>query len=283
MATQLADRAGLFRDLHLGDDTFVMPNAWNAGSARVLEAAGFKALATTSGGVNWSRGWPDYMYKVSREQMLDEYREICAAVDIPVSGDLENGYGATPDDVAETIRLSIECGMVGGGIEDSTAISDRPLLDIELAAERIAAAREAADASNIVYTLTARAESYYTNAPDPFADAVQRVQRYQEAGADCVFVPGIERDAAEIAALVREVDAPVSVVIGEMDPPVPVHELARMGVRRVSTGASLMRATFSLVRDAAREILNEGTFSYAHNMIADADMNGLVAPETRDH
>ncbi|MGI9597522.1 MAG: isocitrate lyase/PEP mutase family protein, partial [Acidimicrobiales bacterium] len=204
--------AATFRDLHR-EGIFLMPCAWDAGSARVLQAAGFVALGTTSGGVNWSRGRQDYVYSVPRESMLAEYGEIAMAVSLPVSGDLENGYGQTPSEVGETIRAAIGAGMVGGSIEDQSDGPDPGLIPIELAAERIEAARRAADALLPDFTVTARAESYFAGVADPFDDAVERTNRYVEAGADCVFVPGLS-DLDSLKRLVDSVGAPVSLGVG---------------------------------------------------------------------
>lgn len=277
MTDDLKEKGRKFRALHEGSEVFVMPNAWDAGSAMLLAAAGFQALGTTSGGVNWSRGCQDYVYRTPPETMLAAYGDIAAAVDLPVSGDLENGYGNSPAAVARSIRRSVEQGMVGGSIEDSTADPKAPLYDIELAVERIVAAREAADATRVPYSLTARAESYYADLVNPFADAVRRANRYREAGADCIFVPGLV-GADAIGRLVQEVDAPISVVMGLVGEPLTVAELGALGVRRISTGASIARATFALVRAAGEEIMERGSFGYAAAAIPDAEINAFFEP-----
>jgi len=182
---QLA-KAAAFRALHEREQLFVMPNAWDAGSARFLAAAGFAAIGTTSGGVNWSMGREDYVYAVPAAKMLEAYQRIAESVDVPVSGDLENGYGASPETVAETIRQSIAGGMVGGSIEDSTGDPQQPLYDTELAVDRIRAARQIADATGMPYTLTARCEAYWIDLPNPYSEAVRRSNLYREAGADCL-------------------------------------------------------------------------------------------------
>ncbi len=268
-------KAQAFKALHEQDATFVMPNAWDAGSAIILAQAGFAAIATTSGGVNWSNGQPDYVTKLPREVMLAAYRAIAEAVDLPVSGDLEQGYGDSPEAVADTITRSVECGMVGGGIEDFTGDFAAPLYDLDLSVERIRAARAAADATGIAYTLTARAETYSApDHPDPFGEAVQRGNLYREAGADCIFVPG-PNDRATLAALVREIDAPISQVIGLGQPPMTVAMLADLGVRRISTGGSLARGCFGLLKRAAEEMRDQGTFGYAAEAISDPAINAL--------
>lgn len=267
----LHDRAERFRALH-DSGIFVMPCAWDAGSARLFEAAGFDAIGTTSGGVNWSAGRSDYVYAVERAVMLAEYGAIAAAVDLPVSGDLENGYGMAPDEVAETVRASVEHGMVGGSIEDQDPGPGPGLIPIELAVERIVAAREAADATGVLYTLTARAESYFGGVPDPFDDAVERANRYAAAGADCIFVPG--PDSLEtIASLVDAVDAPISVGLGSGGDGLSVAALASVGVRRISTGGLLPRAIAALVDRAATEMRSKGTFTFGREAMSGVDLN----------
>lgn len=261
----------VFRALHTGQETFVMPNAWNAGSARMLAAEGFSALATTSAGIAFSLGFSDYGGRVSRSEKLEQIHRIAAAVDIPVSADLEAGYGAAPADVAEAIRVSIQAGVVGGNIEDYTGDADAPLYNKALAAERIRAAREAADHSGITYTLTGRTDCYLVNAPNPFTEAVDRANLYREAGADCLLVPGI-KDAETVAALVREIDGPLTVVMGLTGALLSVADLQTLGVRRISIGGSLARATFGLIRQAAREMRAQGTFTFAQQQIPDDEL-----------
>jgi 2-methylisocitrate lyase-like PEP mutase family enzyme len=280
MTQDLAAKARAFRALH-DSGTFIMPNAWDAGSARLLAAAGFSAIGTTSAGVNFSHGRPDTIDGEGRDSMMADYGAIAAAVDLPVSGDLENGYGHRPEDVAETIRASIAHGMVGGGIEDSRRGEASPLFETELAVERIRAAREAADASGIPYTLTARAECYLVGTPEPFAEAVRRVNLYREAGADCLFVPGV-KDAETIGRLMREVDGPVNVVMGLAGKPMTVRELADLGVRRISTGGSLARAALGALRSAAQALAQDGTFDYAGDAIPDAEINAFFRSFSSD-
>ena len=281
MSAPLIDKAARFKALHEREDIFVMPNAWNAGSARFLAAEGFEAIATTSGGVNYSRGRQDYVYEVPAAEMLEEYRLICEAVDVPVSGDLENGYGEDLEAVAGTIRRSAEYGMVGGSIEDWTGDPGQPLYDAGFAAERIAAARAAADDCGFSYTLTGRCEIYSFDLPNRFAEAVRRANLYADAGADCIFVPGLN-DPDDLRRLVREVDAPISVVAGlgevvsgEADPQLSVAQLADIGVRRISTGGSLARACFGLLQRAARELAEQGTFGYTRDAIPDPAINAF--------
>lgn len=267
----LAAKARLFHQLHRRDGIFLMPNAWDQGSARMLASAGFDAIATTSAGIAYSLGVPDYRMRVSRECMMERVAAIAASVDVPVSGDLEGGYGDLPEEVARTIELSIDAGLAGCNIEDYTGDPAKPLYDSVLAAERIRAARDAADRSAIAYTLTGRSDCYLVGHPDPFAESVKRVNLFREAGADCLFVPGM-KDAESIGRLVREVDGPITVVMGLAGVALSVAELGRLGVRRISIGGSLQRATLGLVRRAAEEMREQGTFGYAAQQIPDAEL-----------
>jgi len=276
MATELKAKARRFRDLHRQAGTFVMPNAWDAGSARLLAAAGFPALATTSAGIAFARGLPDYADRVPRAVMLEASAALAAAVEVPVSGDLEAGYGATPEEVAETMRLAIAAGLAGGNLEDHLVGGANELYDMEAAAERVAAARDAIDASGLPFVLTARAECYLVGHPDPFAESVRRLNRYREAGADCLYAPG-QRTAEEIGRLVREVDGPVNVVMGLAGAAFTVGELADLGVKRISVGGSLARASYAVVRAAAAEMAGPGTFTFAADAIPDREMNAFMA------
>lgn len=270
----LREKARAFRALHTSPGIFLMPCAWDAGSARLLQSFGFIALGTTSGGVNWGAARADYVYATPRTTMLEAYGAIADAVSIPVSGDLENGYGWQPEDVADTIRLSIEHGMVGGSIEDQSSSTEPGLLDKAHAAERVRAARDAADASGIEYTITARAESYFANVADPFSDAVERASCYHQAGADCIFVPG-PSDLDTIRALADAVDAPLSIGIGSGGGDLDLASLRDAGVRRVSTGGGLPRALYALVEEASREMLQQGTFGYATRALTEDRLNTL--------
>ena len=271
MPQDLAAKAAGFRALHDAPGCFVMPNAWDVGSARLLETAGFAALATTSAGVNYADGRPDGPGAATREAILAAYGRIARAVDLPVSGDLENGYGDRPEDVAATIRLAMAEGMAGGGIEDWTGNDDEPYYDIELAADRIAAAREASGTS---FVLTARAECFLYGHDNPLDEAVKRLNRYREAGADCLYAPG-PTDDATLKRLVAEVDGPINVVVG-MGGGASREYMAALGVKRISTGGSLYRATAKLVLDAAAEMAGPGTFGYLANVLSDAETERLV-------
>jgi len=272
MTQEQKAKAERFRSLHTSPGTFLAPNAWNAGSARMLEAAGFPALSTTSSGIALSLGRPDYEGRLGREEIIERVGRIASAVEGPVNADLENGYGSKPEDVAETIRQAIAAGVVGGNIEDYTGDPRVPLFEIELAAARIAAARAAADKSGIAFTLTARTDCYVAGHDKPMSEAVRRAKRYREAGADCIFVAGVT-DPSTIAALVREIPAPLNVVVGFAGKTLTARELATMGVKRISIGGSLARATFALIRRAANEMAQQGTFGFAEEQIPDAELS----------
>lgn len=265
-----------FRQWHAQPQTFLMPNAWDAGSAYILAASGFQCLATTSAGIAFSLGQPDYEGRVSRSQMMERIHQIASAVTLPVSADLEAGYGAAPEEVAETIRLAIQAGVVGGNIEDLSGDPQTPLFDLELAMDRIRAAREAADRSGIPFTLTARTDCYLAKVPSPFAEAVRRANHFRDMGADCLFIPGA-KDAETIAALVREIDGPINVVMGLTDSAFSVSQLNSLGVRRISIGGSLARSALGLVRRAAQEMREQGTFSFAQQQIPDAELCDFFA------
>ena len=267
-----SEKAQLFKQLHLDDGLFVMPNAWDAGSACMLAAAGFSAIATTSAGIAFSHGMPDYEAVLSRDMAMEITTQIAQAVQLPVSIDGENGYGHKPETVAETIPIFAQTGAVAASIEDYSADYGKGFYEFDLAVERIVAARAAADALDFPFTITARAECYLLGYKDKaFAESVKRANAYREAGADCLFVPGV-KDIETIKTLVREVDGPVSVVMGLSGKPVSVAELQDIGVKRVSIGGSLMRATLGLVRKAANEIMQQGSFDYAAQQIADAEL-----------
>jgi 2-methylisocitrate lyase-like PEP mutase family enzyme len=282
MNTQM-QRGEQFRQWHEGSQAFLMPNAWDAGSACILAASGFQCLATTSAGIAFSLGQPDIEGCVSRSQMMERIHQIASAVTLPVSADLEAGFGAAPEEVAETIRLAIQAGVVGGNIEDLSGDPHTPLFDLELAAERIRAAREAADHCGIPFTLTARTDCYLVNVPSPFAEAVRRANRFREMGADCLFVPGV-KDAETIAELVREIDGPLNVVMGLTGSTFTVPQLDNLGVKRISIGGSLARSALGLVRRAAQEMREHGSFTFAEQQIPDAELCDFFASiHTNNH
>ena len=266
-----ADKGAIFKSLHTAEGIFVMPNAWNAGSACMLEAAGFPAIGTTSAGIAYYQGLPDYEGALTLDAALEETRRIAAAVGVPVSADAENGYGHAPDEVAESIRLFADTGAVGASIEDYSASFGDTLYEQSHAVDRVRAATEAAESLDFPFTVTARAECYLVGHPEPFEESVLRANLYREAGADCLFVPGV-KDTQTIASLVREIDGPISVVMGLAGAPLSVAELASIGVKRISIGGSLARATFGLIRRAAEEIRDQGTFTFAAEQVPDGDL-----------
>ncbi|MDJ0947664.1 MAG: isocitrate lyase/phosphoenolpyruvate mutase family protein [Alphaproteobacteria bacterium] len=281
MGTSPADKAAAFRGLHEAEGIFVMPNAWDAGTARLLAAAGFPAIATTSVGVAATLGLPDYQGALSRDDNLAACARIAAAVDLPVSADTEDGYGARPEDAAETVRLCIAAGLAGASLEDATHDPRDPLYEAELAADKVRAAREAIDASGVPLVLTARAECYLVGHDDPFSESVRRLNLYRAAGADCLYAPG-PADPTVIGALVEAVDGPLNVVIGLAGSPLTVRQLEDLGVKRISIGGSLARATLALVRRAADEMARNGTFTFGADQIPDAELARILADFERD-
>lgn len=277
-----ARRTAAFRQLHDGRAGFVMPNAWDAGSAIMLAEAGFEAIATTSAGIAFSLGRADHTIpqgsaRVSRSEMFDRIRQITAAVEIPVNGDLEDGYGERPDAVAETIRLAIDAGLAGGNIED---YADGVLYDEALAVERIAAAREAIDAGGTGFVLTARTDGQLLRPPAPLPDSIRRANRYRQAGADCLYVPGVN-DLETIATLVNEIDGPLNVVMGLGDTTLTVAALRSAGVARISLGGSIARAALGFVRESARELREHGTNTFADIQISQSELNAVFAKHER--
>lgn len=277
----LVTAAETFKLLHQSSALFVMPCAWDAFSATLFELAGFSCIGTTSGGVNWVRGRKDYVYSTPKAEMLGAYGEIALATKLPVSGDLENGYGESPEDVSDTILGSIAAGMVGGSIEDQGVVpndeqfSNGELIDFDYAVERIRVARDAANTADLPYTLTARCEVYYTNCDNPYGEAVKRLNAYREAGADCLFVPGLN-DLNSLKQLVRDVDGPISFGMGATPTPLTLTMLEDVGIRRISTGGGLTRATFGLLKSAIEELVSNGSFSYLDNALSETEVNHLL-------
>jgi 2-methylisocitrate lyase-like PEP mutase family enzyme len=257
MPTQ-AEKGRAFRTLHERDGAFIIPNPWDVGTARLLAHLGFEALATTSMGYAFSSGQRDNT--IERHQMMQHLSAIAAAADLPVSADLENGFGDAPEVVAETIRLAAAAGVVGGSIEDATGRPDQPIYDREHAADRIRAAA-AARALPFAFVLTGRAENYLHGRPD-LGDTIARLQAYQEAGADVLYAPGLASQD-EIAAVVRSVDRPVNVVMGLRGVQLSLAALSALGVRRVSVGSALCRTALGAFLRAAREMREHGTFAFA--------------------
>jgi 2-methylisocitrate lyase-like PEP mutase family enzyme len=265
-----------FAELHR-HGCFLLPNAWDAGSARMLVSAGFPAIATTSAGVAFSLGLPDHDFggRVERDPMIERVKEIVDAAGVPVSADLEDGYGASPEAVAETITLTIAAGAAGGGIEDFTGDPSLPLYQREHAVDRIRAARDAVDRAHRPFVLVGRTDGLLVGAP--LDECIQRANAYLAAGADCAFVPGAA-DPATIGRLVAALDGPLNVVMGLSGNQLTLKELADLGVRRVTVGGSIVRALYGHLRRAARELHDQGTFTYADQQIPQAELNAIFSP-----
>lgn len=261
-----------FRDLHEIPGLFLIPDAWSPKSARMLEAAGFPAIGTTRSGIAQSLGVVERHGCVTLRQTVDAIAGITSGIDVPLSVDLEGGYGATPEDVAESIWRTIDAGAVGATIADHTGVAGQPLFDTYEAADRIAAAREAADHTEIKFTLTARTNCFLTGMEAPSAATVQRANLYREAGADCIFVPGVN-NLSTIASLARQIDAPLGVAIGGHSFGFVLADLKNAGVKRVSLGGYLARATMAHIRKAAKELWEEGTFDLAVDHLG----NGMLS------
>jgi 2-methylisocitrate lyase-like PEP mutase family enzyme len=266
-----AEKGRAFRDLHFRDRAFVIPNPFDAGTARLLQISVFEALATTSAGFAFSLGMPDGA--IDRAAMLEHVGSIVAAVDLPVSADLENGYGDEPERVAQTVRLAAEAGLAGCSIED---VGDRrhPLpYERHLATERIRAAADAAHALPFPFMLTARCENFLVGRRD-LKDTIERLQRYQEAGADVLYAPGLT-EKRDIGELVRSVDRPVNVIVGLAALKTTVDELSEIGVKRISVGSALSRAALGEFLRAAEEMRDQGTFTFADEAAKYTDLNAL--------
>lgn len=263
-----AEKADNFRKLHAEPGAFVIANAWDAGSARLLAGLGFPALATSSGASAGVLGRRDG--QVRREEALAQAGAIAAAVELPVSADLEKGFGDTPRAAAEAIRLAAEAGVVGGSIEDASGDPAKPLYDFALAVERVAAAVEAARALPFPFTLTARSENFLHGHPD-LEDTIQRLRAFEQAGADVLFAPGLP-DLAAVRAVCAAVTKPVNFMAGIKGRSFTVTELEAAGVRRVSLATSLYRAAMSGLLEAAREVKERGTFDYLDRTITTAEL-----------
>lgn len=264
-----------FRALH-DSGCFVLPNPWDVGSAVYLHHLGFKALATTSSGFAFSRGMPDDIKYVRRDVVLSHFREIVEATPLPVNGDFQNGHADEPERVAENVALCVATGVAGLSIEDSTGDERKPLYDLELAIERVKAARRAIDQSGVPVVLTARCEAWLVGDSDPFATSIKRLTAYADAGADCLYAPSVANKTAEVAAIVQAVaPKPVNVLVSAPDPNLTVAKLADLGVRRISVGSALARVAWGAFIHAAREIATTGTFEAFGNSASGTELNNL--------
>jgi 2-methylisocitrate lyase-like PEP mutase family enzyme len=271
--TTARDRVRTFQHLHRSG-CFVIPNPWDIGSARVLAQLGFPALATTSSGFAWSLGRSDN--RVFLDEALAHMQSIAESVDIPVSADFEGGFATQPEGVAANVARAVRTGIAGLSVEDSTGDPSAPLFDFSLAVDRIRAARHALDDSDTGVLLTARSEGFIVGRPD-LAETVRRLTAYAEAGADCLYAPGI-RSMADIVSVVKAVaPKPVNVLVGSDFATVP--QLAEAGVRRISVGGALARAAWTGFLEAAQEIAERGTFSGLARAVPFDRVNGLFGTE----
>jgi 2-methylisocitrate lyase-like PEP mutase family enzyme len=270
MRTQ-EEKGNDFRNLHYRDRAFIIPNPWDIGTARLLGRLQFEAIATTSAGFALSLGQLDNT--VGRVRMMMHLREMAGATGLPVSADLENGFGDDPETAAMTIRMAAAAGVVGGSIEDSTGRADDPVYELELAVERVRAAAEAAHGLPFPFTLTARAENYIAGRPD-LNDTIRRLQAYQQAGADVLYAPGISTKD-EITAIVSSTDRPVNVLAGLKGIGLSLAELSDLGVKRVSVGAALTRLALGSFLRAAREMQDRGTFEFADEAASYSELSAM--------
>lgn len=274
-----AEKYQAFCQLHQHEGAFVMPNPWDAGSARVLAAEGFAALATTSAGAAVTQGVRDGAVSMTRAAILSNAADIVTATDLPVSADLEDGFGLAPETCAKTIVMAAETGLVGGSIEDAVGGDGGGVMELARASERISAAAEAAKGRD--FLLTARAENYLFGRED-LADTIARLQAYEAAGADVLYAPGLP-DLDAIRSVCAEVGKPVNVVMGLRAPFYSVAELAEVGVKRISVGGSLARVAYGAMQAAARAVLQDGRFDYAEEAIPGAELMRMMRanPKTR--
>jgi 2-methylisocitrate lyase-like PEP mutase family enzyme len=261
-----------FRELHERSGAFVIPNPWNAGTARILTALGFEALATTSAGYAFSAGRRDSSAELTRDEILGNAKAIVEATHLPVSADLQDGFGRAPEMCAETIHLASEIGLVGGSIEDATGDGSDPIYDFRLAVERVAAAAKAAQDRS--FLLTARAENFLHGRPD-LDDTIKRLQAFAEVGAEVLYAPGLPNLEA-IREVCASVSRPVNVVMGLKGATFSIEELTAVGVKRISVGGSLARVALAAFVRAAREVKEKGTFTYAADAIPHAEATGYM-------
>lgn len=276
------DKANRFQALHARPGAFVIPNPWDAGSARILAKLGFEALTTTSAGLAFSLGKADGTGAVTRDETLANARAIADATELPVAGDLENGFGDAPEAAAETVRLAGTVGgLVGGSIEDATGEASRPIYDFSLAVERVAAAAEAAHALPFPFVLVGRSENFLHGKPD-LDDTIRRLQAFEAAGADALYAPGLT-SAEQVRAVCSAVHKPVNVLMGVKHSNgklLSVAELAALGVRRISVGGALSRAALGAFMRAATELHDRGTFDFLSDALPHREANQLFGTFT---
>jgi 2-methylisocitrate lyase-like PEP mutase family enzyme len=262
-----------FKALHERPGAFVIPNPWNAGSAKILTALGFEAVATTSAGYAFSIGQPDSSEKLTRDGILDNAKEIVEATHLPVSADLQNGFGPSPETCSETVRFASSIGLAGGSIEDATGHPSVPIYDFQLAVERVEAAAETAQTHQ--FLLTARAENFLHGRPN-LEDTIRRLQAFADAGADVLYAPGLTSLEA-IREVCASVSKPVNVLMGLKGATFSVEELAAAGVKRISVGGSFARAALGGFLRAAREVKEKGTFTYATEAVSHDEISNYMA------
>src|SRR6267143_5199327 len=265
-----------FRELH-NSGCFVLPNPWDVGTAVYLQHLGFEALATTSSGFAFSHGLPDTVSAIARDDMLAHIREVVGATPLPVNADFQTGYADSPEGVAENVARCIATGVAGLSIEDATGNTAAPLYDAKLAVERIRAARGAIDATGNPVVLTGRCEAWLVGEPDPLYVALERLTAYAEAGADCLYAPGVS-EPDEIAAIIKAVSPkPVNVLVSNPNPALSVARLADLGVRRISVGSALARVAWGAFIRAARSIAATGTFDALGDSVPFAEINDVFS------
>lgn len=278
MPNHRSKAADIFRALHAEPGGFIMPNAWDAGSAAVLQSVGFPAVATTSAGIAFSLGRQDFFVAsadgaVTRDEMFERMRMIAAAVEVPVNGDLEAGFGDSPEDVANTVEDAIAAGLAGGNIEDKRPLADE-LYDETLAVERIIAARERISKLKSGFVLTARTDAFTVKGKAAVSDVVRRSNRYFEAGADCAFAPG-QPDPDVQADLCKQLAGPLNVVLGFGSTEGNAHRLIEAGVKRISVGGTLARTVLGHLRQCSIDLRDRGTIEFANQAISHGDLNAL--------
>ncbi|OCR23287.1 2-methylisocitrate lyase [Pseudomonas syringae] len=270
-------RAQTFQAMHERDSAFVIPNPWDAGSAKLLASMGFECLATTSAGLAFALGRADAEGAISRDEALENIRAIVAATDLPVAADLENCFADSPEGCAETLLKAAQTGIVGGSIEDASGNPDDPIYAFDLAVERVRAAVAAARSLPFPFLLTARAENLLNGRMD-FADTLRRLEAYADAGADVLYAPGLRTREQVIAVVQAVAPRPVNVLMGLNGVNLSVQQLSECGVRRISVGSSLARAAFGGLYRAAEEIRAQGTFTYAEQALPFDQLNALFKP-----
>jgi 2-methylisocitrate lyase-like PEP mutase family enzyme len=275
VSTDQEKKAFQFRALHRASQPLVVANAWDAASARIFEEAEFPAIATTSAGIAFSQGYPDGE-RIPLAHMLETVARICKVVAVPVTADMESGYGNAPEAVERTTTRVIEAGAVGMNLEDGTRYPEKPLADLPLQLEKLKAVKEASKRAGVSIVLNARTDAYLRHtgsAREQFEEALRRAKLYRDAGADCIFVPGLS-DKTLISEIVRELDHPINILVTAGSP--TIAELKGLGVARVTFGSGPMRATLKLLQQMANEILKEGTYSMLECTVSHAKMNDLM-------